>query len=105
MGSSFEERLEDYLRKNGIEEIPSNKKEVLKLLNKIVYESKVDIDYTDMLHSNNNDKLNDEEYVRAIRNLEINLTNAQYYLSNVRGIIKEEKRLKRKEAIKKLFKK
>ena len=101
----FEEGLTDYLKKNGIEEIPTSNKEKLELLKKIVFHSRVDIDFTDLKHSKEVAKgIKDDNYINNIHNLEINVYHGLYYISNVKGIIREEKKLERRAKIKKIFK-
>ena len=93
----FEENLVNYLKNNGVTEIPSSNKEKLTLLKKIVFNSRVNIDYTDLKHSKDvADGISDPEYINNIHNLEVNVYNGLYYSSNVNGILREEKRTRNK---------
>ncbi len=104
MEKEFEENLEKYLKENGVKEVPSTNKEKLEILKKIVFNSKVDIDIADLKNSNNREKgITDNTYVDKIQNLEVNVYNGLYYISNVRGIVREERKLERKAKIKKFF--
>ena len=100
----FEENLVNYLKNNGVTEIPNDKKETLQLLKRIVFNSRVNIDCIDMAHTKEVAKgIKDPEYINNIHNLELNVYNGLYYISNVNGIIREEKKLAKKSKIKKLF--
>ena len=103
MEENFEEKLEKYLKKNGIEDTNKSKKEILKLLVSIVEGRKVDLDCLDLKFQSNKSCMTTEEYVERIHNLQINVTEGNYYLANVRGIIKEERRQAFFGKVKKLF--
>ena len=108
MQKEFEEKLVNYLKKNGVEEIPSDNKQLLALLDNIAYNKRVDIDFLEIEHNkvkSTETEKDRDNYVKSVQNLEIDVHNAEYYMANIRGIIKQEKRLKRKKFIKKLFKK
>ena len=100
----FNKNLDEYLKKNGVKEIPTTNKEKLRLLRTIVYNSKVSIDLADLKQSSNRSKgISDPSYVDTIQNLEINVYNGCYYISNVRGIVREERKLSRIAKVKSLF--
>lgn len=104
MQKEFEEDLEKYLRDNGVRIIPGSNKEKLELLKKIVFNSKIDIDIIDLKNNNNRENgIIDNSYLDEVQNLEVNVYNGLYYISNVRGIVREEKKLERKAKIKKFF--
>ena len=74
------------------------------LLKKIVFNSKIDIDIIDLKNNNNRENgIIDNSYLDEVQNLEVNVYNGLYYISNVRGIVREEKKLERKAKIKKFF--
>ena len=99
--TEFEEDIEKFIKNYGFEELPKNKKELLKALKAIIYKEKVEIDYTDMKHSNDSNYLTSEAYVERIHDLQVNVLRAEHYAYNVKGMIKKEK----KEKIKKIFRK
>ena len=100
----FEENLTNYLKNNGIEEIPSTNKEKLQLLKNIVFNSRVNIDCADLKHSKDVAAgIKDEGFLENIQNLEVNVHNGLYYIANIRGIVKEERKLERKTKIKKIL--
>ena len=104
MQKEFEEDLEKYLRDNGVRIIRGSNKEKLELLKKIVFNSKIDIDIIDLKNNNNRENgIIDNSYLDEVQNLEVNVYNGLYYISNVRGIVREEKKLERKAKIKKFF--
>ena len=108
MNKKFEEleiNLNEYLKNNGVLEIPTDNKEKLKLLKRIYFNSKVEIDVNDLKHSKDvKNGVNDPTYIDRIQNLEVNAYNSLYYISCVSGIVREEKRMKRIAKIKSFLK-
>lgn len=103
----FNKKLENYLKNNGVNDIPTNNKEKLKLLKAIVFNGKVDIDVADLKQAKNRAngvKDKDNTYFDTIQNLELNVSDGLYYIANIKGIVKEERKLKRRTKIKSFFK-
>lgn len=101
----FEAKVENYLKNNGVKEMPTNNKDKLELLKKIVFSTKVSVDCIDLEHAKKlAEGIKDEGYLENVQNLELNISNGLYYISNVRGILKEERKLERKAKIKRIFK-
>lgn len=104
MDKEFEEELENYLKENGVKIIPGSNKEKLEILKAIVYNSRYDMDIAELKNNADKDKgITDDSYLDKVQNLELNLYNGLYYIINVKGIVKEEKKLKRRIKIKRFF--
>ena len=105
MEKNFEEALVEYLKKNGAKEIPADNKGKLEMLKNIVFNEKTNLDIIDIRNAKAKEEgsANSNEYLGRITNIHINIHNALYYIANIKAIIKEDKKLKRKAAIKKIF--
>ena len=101
----FEEELVEYLKKNGAIEIPDSNVERLKLLRRIVYNEKVNLDIVDMKYAKDkeNGVADVNVYIDRLHEIQGNIHDALYYVSNVSGMVKEEKKLKRKTLFKRIF--
>lgn len=103
MDETFEKKLEQFLKENGVEEISDNNKERLKMLYKVVRTRRVDMDCLDYNYSTDKNIMDSRDYVSKIQHLQINITEGNYYIANIKGIIKEEKRQKFAAKVKKIF--
>lgn len=99
MENNFYENLEEYLKNNGIEEMPKTKKELYKTLKAVLFNIKVAEDHTDLVYSKGKDTISRDEYLDRLEDINKNYINGIYYKINVRNIIKEE----RKQKIKAIF--
>ena len=104
MKDTFEQDLKKYLNENGINEVGTDKKELLKLLSKLVERRKADLDWTDMKYSYGQSGLTPEEYGTAVKNLQLSIFKGNYFLANVRAEVKQENKKNRINKIKTLFK-
>ncbi len=105
MEKEFEEKLVEYLKKNGINDIPTTNKEILKTLKNIVYNERVNIDCADLRHNSNvKSGIDDIGYIDNVQNLEINVQNGLYYIANVGAVVREERKLERIAKFKKILK-
>ena len=106
MEQEFEQKLKEYLQKNGVTEIPSDNKKTMQLLKNIIYHSDVDADVAELSYSKLENKTEEDtiNYLKKVENLTINYHNGLYYLVNIKEIDKAERRIKRVQKIKSLFK-
>ena len=103
----FYEKLDEFLKKNGVRELPSSNKEKLKILRQITYNEKVNVDCLELAYQKNKgtDKaIPLDEYLDLTHRLEINSHIASYLAANLKMVVKEEQRLERLAKIKTLFK-
>ena len=102
---NFDKELESYLIKNGVEDINLSRKETFKKLKKIVETSKVDLDCTELRYTKNPGLMTAEEYVKEIHNIQINITEGNYFIGGMIDLVKIEKQRIRMENRKKRLEK
>lgn len=104
----FYEKVDDFLKKNGVKELPDSNKEKLKMLRQITYNEKVNVDCLEIAYEKNkgtDKEISTDEYLDLTHRLEINSHNASYLAANLKLVVKEEQRLERIAKIKTLFRK
>lgn len=118
----FDEKLDAFLEKNGYNSTILDNKTKLKVLRNIAMTSENDMIVLEEKFTANrrNDYVLEEDvrvsnksvcskeiddYVNMIHNLEVNVHNSRYYITNVKGIIREERKENIKRKIKSLFRK
>ena len=118
----FDEKLDAFLEKNGYNSTILDNKTKLKVLRNIAMTSENDMIVLEEKFTANrrNDYVLEEDvrvsnksfcskeiddYVNMIHNLEVNVHNSRYYITNVKGIIREERKENIKRRIKSLFRK
>lgn len=119
----FNEKLDAFLDKHGYdsEEVMDNK-DRLRALRNIAMISENDMIVLEQQYTSNridkpeleedvrvsdrsNYSNNFDDYVSTIHNLEVNVHNARYYIANIKGIIREERRENFRKKVKSLFRK
>ena len=101
--------LEEYLKEYdiNIEEMELTNKEKLEIVKNLFIKLKADRDWEDYKHSQKTEEEKTEEekqeYVNKISNLDVRIINANYYRIVLKAIIKEERKLKRKQVLQKVI--
>jgi len=101
--------LEEFLKEYDInvEGLELTSKEKLEMVKKVIFKLRVDRDWEDLVYSKKpQDEKNVDtrnEYVNKINNLDIRIMNATGYGLMLKAIIKEERKLKRKESFQKVM--
>jgi len=105
----FDERLDDFFRRNGCYDIPTDNKLRIRLLQNIAIINENDAIVLEQQYTSNknNTDFNDNtrEYISKIRNLDINTIIAKRYIRSVKSLIRYEKKENIKKKILSVFKK
>lgn len=109
MESSKKESLAEFLKEYGIDITKlTSTKEQKQILKKIVDNAKLEQDLAEIRYRNSDKSISIEEYTKTIDSLFINQMYASEYILRIKCIERENRKLKRKEFMKKrlsIFKK
>lgn len=105
MKETFKNDLNEFLEKQGVLEIPNNNKEMLKVLNEILFSLKFNQDCIEYDRDYGTTTSTEKEFSDTINNITFDLISVRYFIDNIKLIRKKEKKANRFKIIKKVFKK
>lgn len=98
--------LKEFLESYGFDVSILSDKEKIKILKNIYFNASIEKDLEELKFSKKPEPRNDEdirEYMSNISNLDVDQRNAQIHILMIKEICKENRKLKRKKSLQKLF--